>query len=51
MILLSRFMIQKRIKPNGAIYINKTKEFLKHRTLFRIKNHILQDAKNKISRY
>ena len=37
MILLSRFMIQKKIKPNGAIYINKTKEFLKHRTLFRNK--------------
>ena len=35
--LISIYDTKKRIKPNGAIYINKTKEFLKHRTLFRNK--------------
>ena len=35
--LISICDINKNFKPNGAIYINKTKEFLKYKTLFRNK--------------
>ena len=35
--LISIYDINENIKPNGAIYINKTKEFLKYKTLFRNK--------------
>ena len=38
--LISVDEFENKKKPNGAIYINKTKEFLKYKTLFRNKKII-----------